>query len=35
MEKSWGGDSRADQRPTTGYGIFIENMLNQMGELAG
>ena len=21
--------------PTTGYGIFIENMLNQMGDLAG
>ena len=20
--------------PTTGYGIFIENMLNQMGDLA-
>jgi stage IV sporulation protein B len=21
--------------PTTGYGIFIDNMLNNMGELAG
>ena len=21
--------------PTTGYGIFIENMLSQMGDLAG
>jgi stage IV sporulation protein B len=21
--------------PTTGYGVFIENMLSQMGEIAG